>query len=80
MLFHGSLGISLSDDWSNNEGPSEYMIFSSDEEDSDAEILVTPIDNVGMPTIKKQFVTTNDALTTMANRLAMLGKGHKKQW
>lgn len=80
MLFHGSLGISLWDDWSNNEGPSEYMIFSSDGEDIDAGILVTSIDNVDVQTIKKQFFTTKDALTTMANRLAMLGKGHKKQW
>lgn len=54
------------------------MIFSSDGEDSDGEILVTPMNDVDMPTIKKQFVTSEDALMATASRLALLGRMHKK--
>lgn len=54
------------------------MLFSSDGEDSDGEILVTPMNDVDMPTIKRQFVTAEDAFTTTAARLALLGRMHKK--
>ncbi|XP_010665834.1 phospho-N-acetylmuramoyl-pentapeptide-transferase homolog isoform X3 [Beta vulgaris subsp. vulgaris] len=74
----GSLGIPSFGDWGNNEGTSDYMIFSSDGEDSDGEILVTPMNDVDMPTIKKQFVTSEDALMATASRLALLGRMHKK--
>ncbi|XP_074276701.1 phospho-N-acetylmuramoyl-pentapeptide-transferase homolog isoform X1 [Silene latifolia] len=57
---------------------SDYVIFSSDGEDSDGEILVTPINDVDMPTIRKKFVTSEDAVTATAHRLAMFGKRHKK--
>ena len=78
LLFQGSLGISPWDDWGSNEEPSEYLIFSSDGEDSDGEILVMPINDVDMPAIKKQFVTAEDALTATAHRVAMFGKRHKR--
>ncbi|XP_057536553.1 phospho-N-acetylmuramoyl-pentapeptide-transferase homolog isoform X2 [Amaranthus tricolor] len=74
----GSLGISSFGDWGNNEGPSDYMFFSSDGEDSDGEILVTSMNDVDMPKIKKQFVTAEDALMATASRLALLGRMHKK--
>ncbi|KAK9696952.1 hypothetical protein RND81_08G006400 [Saponaria officinalis] len=74
----GTFGITSLDDWGGNVGASDYMIFSSDGEDSDGEILVTPINDVDMPTIKKQFVNTEDAFTATAHRLAMLGRKHKK--
>uniref|UniRef100_A0A7C8ZV48 Phospho-N-acetylmuramoyl-pentapeptide-transferase n=1 Tax=Opuntia streptacantha TaxID=393608 RepID=A0A7C8ZV48_OPUST len=74
----GSLGISPWDDWGSNEEPSEYLIFSSDGEDSDGEILVMPINDVDMPATKKQFVTAEDALTATAHRVAMFGKRHKR--
>ncbi|XP_021722238.1 phospho-N-acetylmuramoyl-pentapeptide-transferase homolog isoform X3 [Chenopodium quinoa] len=73
-----SVGISSFDDWGNNEGTSDYMIFSSDGEDSDGEILVTPMNDVDMPRVKRQFVTAEDALTATASRLALLGRMHKK--
>ncbi|KAL9224379.1 hypothetical protein vseg_000416 [Gypsophila vaccaria] len=77
-LDEGALGISSLDDWGGNMGASDYMIFSSDGEDSDGEILVTPINDIEMPTIKKQFINAEDAFTATAHRLVMLGKRHKK--
>ncbi|XP_021763909.1 phospho-N-acetylmuramoyl-pentapeptide-transferase homolog [Chenopodium quinoa] len=73
-----SVGIFSFDDWGNIEGTSDYMIFSSDGEDSDGEILVTPMNDVDMPRVKRQFVTAEDALTATASRLALLGRMHKK--
>ncbi|KAH9605197.1 hypothetical protein KSS87_013189 [Heliosperma pusillum] len=78
IYVQGSLGISSFDDWAGNVMTSDYVIFSSDGEDSDGEILVTPINDVDMPTIRKQFVTAEDAFTATAHRLAMFGKRHKK--
>lgn len=48
---------------------------SSDGEDSDAEFILTPVNDVELPAIR---VSNNDALTLTAHRLAMLGIGRKR--
>ncbi|GMH31075.1 hypothetical protein Nepgr_032918 [Nepenthes gracilis] len=70
-----SLDISPLDDWGNTEAS---PMISSSGEDSDGEILVTPINDVDMPTIKQEFVNSEDALTATARQLAILGRRHKK--
>ncbi|GAB2279878.1 hypothetical protein Dimus_014514 [Dionaea muscipula] len=70
---------SLVDDSGSDEEPP--AISSSEGEDSDSEILLTPIDDCEMPTVNKQFISSDDdALTVTAYRLAMLGKRHGKKY
>ncbi|GAB4829357.1 hypothetical protein Ancab_019028 [Ancistrocladus abbreviatus] len=71
----GSFDISPMDDWGNE---ASFVVSSSEGEESDGEILVTPINDVDMPNIKKEFINAEDALTVTAHRLAMLGRRHKK--
>lgn len=63
------------DDWGADDYSSGYLISSSDGEDSDGEIVLTPVNDVDLPTVS---VSNNDALTVTAHRLATLGRGHKK--
>ncbi|KAL2930820.1 ATTRANS 11: Phospho-N-acetylmuramoyl-pentapeptide-transferase-like protein, partial [Bienertia sinuspersici] len=74
----GSVGMSSFGDWGNSEGTSDHVIFSSDGEDSDGEILLLPMNDVICQQSKKKFVTAEDALTATAARLALLGRMHKK--
>lgn len=66
------------DDWVMDDMSNDYLVSSSDDEGSDSEILLTPLNDVDMPTVRKQFVSSEDALTTTAHRLVVLGKRHKK--
>ncbi|KAL8152271.1 hypothetical protein V2J09_010031 [Rumex salicifolius] len=57
------------DDWVMDDMPMDYVVSSSDDEGSDSEILLTPLNDVDMPSFKKQFVTSEDALTATAHRI-----------
>ncbi|KAJ6979423.1 hypothetical protein NC653_027537 [Populus alba x Populus x berolinensis] len=64
------------DDWANNDGAAGYMLLSSDGEDSDGEYIINPVTDMELPTAK---VSTNDALTLTAHRLAMIGRAPRKR-
>lgn len=64
------------DDWANNDGTAGYMLSSSDGEDSDGEYIINPVTDMELPTTK---VSTNDALTLTAHRLAMIGRAPPKR-
>ncbi|KAK4779025.1 hypothetical protein SAY86_006553 [Trapa natans] len=66
---------SLNSCWSDNEGSSYYMMSSSDGEDSDGEIIINPVSDMDLPSVK---VSTNDALTLTIHRFAMIGMQRKK--
>ncbi|XP_048323573.2 phospho-N-acetylmuramoyl-pentapeptide-transferase homolog isoform X2 [Ziziphus jujuba] len=74
--FDGDSGdISSLDDWGHTEETIPQTISSSDGEDSDAEFVLTPVNDIELPAIS---VSNNDALTLTAHRLAMLGRQHKR--
>lgn len=54
------------------------MSFSSEGEGSDGEIILNPITDVDLPSMKDRFVSSNDALTVTAHRFSTLGNRHKK--
>ncbi|XP_030470752.2 phospho-N-acetylmuramoyl-pentapeptide-transferase homolog [Syzygium oleosum] len=64
------------DDWGGSEGTGGYMISSSDGEDSDSEMMLTPSNDMDLPKYK---VSTNDAFTITAHRFAMIGRRRKKR-
>ncbi|KAK7412582.1 hypothetical protein VNO78_04061 [Psophocarpus tetragonolobus] len=72
-----SFDIPVLDDWNadDNDTPTAYVLSSSDGEDSDAEIFLTPVNDVDLPSVS---ASNNDAITVAAHRFASLGKGHKK--
>lgn len=64
-------------DWGGEESSPEYVLSSSDGEDSDGEIFLTPVNDVDLPSVSSSS-SNNEALTLAAHRLAAIGKGHKK--
>ncbi|GAB2228689.1 hypothetical protein Droror1_Dr00022812 [Drosera rotundifolia] len=72
----GSMDTSSLDDLGNNWDPS--TISSSEGEDSDEEVLLTPIDDCETPVLNKQLMTSEDTLTVTAQRLTMLGKRSRR--
>lgn len=72
----GSMDTSSLEDLGNNWDPS--TISSSEGEDSDEEVLLTPIDDCETPVLNKQLMTSEDTLTVTAQRLAMLGKRSRR--
>ncbi|KAI7999206.1 hypothetical protein LOK49_LG09G01140 [Camellia lanceoleosa] len=71
-------GFSSLDDWEDTEGIVEYMLSSSEGEDSDGEVMLNPLTDVDLPTAREHFPTTNDTLTVTAHRLAMIRRGRRK--
>ena len=63
------------DDWNADESSSAYVFSSSDGEDSDGEVFLTPVNDVDLPSVS---ASNNDALTMAAHRFATLGRGRKK--
>ncbi|KAL7212903.1 hypothetical protein ACSBR2_015574 [Camellia fascicularis] len=55
-------GFSSLDDWEDTEGIVEYMLSSSEGQDSDGEVMLNPLTNVDLPTAREQSLTTNDTL------------------
>ncbi|GMP73929.1 hypothetical protein CsSME_00031510 [Camellia sinensis var. sinensis] len=71
-------GFSSLDDWEDTEGIVDYMLSSSEGEDSDGDVMLNPLTDVDLPTAREQFLTTNDTLTVTAHRLAMIRRGRRK--
>ncbi|XP_028767181.1 phospho-N-acetylmuramoyl-pentapeptide-transferase homolog [Neltuma alba] len=63
------------DEWDPDESTSGYLLSSSDGEDSDGEMVLTPANDVDLPSIS---VSNSDALTVTAHRLATLGRRRKR--
>ncbi|KAJ8762073.1 hypothetical protein K2173_006737 [Erythroxylum novogranatense] len=73
--FGDDSGASFVDDWGGDEAATGYVLSSSDGEDSDAEYVLNPLSDVDLPA---GSMSSNDAITITAHRLAMIGKGRKK--
>lgn len=63
-------------DWSAEESSPAYDLSSSDGEDSDGEIFLTPMNDLDLPSVSAS--NNNDALTLAAHRLATIGRRRKK--
>ncbi|KAM3748635.1 hypothetical protein ACB098_05G124000 [Castanea mollissima] len=70
-----SFGIPSLHDWNDNNGMSGYMLSSSEGEDSDTEILLSPLYDDELPSVT---VKTDEAFAATANRLAILGRRRRK--
>ncbi|XP_022723306.1 phospho-N-acetylmuramoyl-pentapeptide-transferase homolog isoform X3 [Durio zibethinus] len=71
-----SVGISSFDDWVVDDSVAAYMFSSSSEgEGSDGEIVLSPLSEVDLPPIE---VSTDEAVTVTAHRLASIGRGQKR--
>ncbi|KAL4627539.1 hypothetical protein ACB092_05G172500 [Castanea dentata] len=70
-----SFGIPSLHDWNDNDGMSGYMLSSSEGEDSDTEISLSPLYDDEMPSVT---VKTDEAFAATANRLAILGRRRRK--
>lgn len=68
------------DDWVGSDGAVGYSFSSSEGEDSDGEIMLNPITDIDLPTVRENFRSTDDALTVTAHRLALMGRARKKSW
>lgn len=73
-VLQDSFDFPLLDDWSPEES-SSYVLSSSDGEDFDGDVFLTPVNDVDLPSVS---ASNNDALTVAAHRLATIGRGHKK--
>lgn len=70
------MGISSFDDWVVDDSVAAYMFSSSsDGEESDGEIVLNPLSEVDLPRVK---VSTDEAVTISAHRLALIGRGQKR--
>ncbi|KAK8468948.1 hypothetical protein PHAVU_006G163900 [Phaseolus vulgaris] len=67
--------IPMFDDWSAADESSAYVFSSSDGEDSDGEVFLTPVNDIDLPSVS---ASNNDAMTLAAHRFATLGRGQKK--
>lgn len=74
-LLQDSFDIPMLDYWDADDNSSAYMLSSSDGEDSDGEIFLTPVNDLDLPSVS---ASNNDALTVAAHRFANLGRGRKK--
>ncbi|KAK6917196.1 Phospho-N-acetylmuramoyl-pentapeptide transferase, conserved site, partial [Dillenia turbinata] len=72
-------GVSLLDDWGNNEGTSGYVFSSSDGEESDGDVLLNPISDIELPSTNDRHAPSYDSLAVTAHRFAMLAKRRKKR-
>ncbi|KAI4295424.1 hypothetical protein L6164_035471 [Bauhinia variegata] len=69
-----SFDVPVLDDWGAGESSPEYL-FSSSDEDSDGEVVLTPVSDIDLPTVS---VSNNDALTVTAHRLATIVQDRKR--
>lgn len=67
-----SVGIPYLDDWSDGDGAAGYVLSSSEDEESDEEIVIYPITDDDMPRVR---VSTDEAFA----RFAMLGRKRRKR-
>ncbi|CAJ2658624.1 unnamed protein product [Trifolium pratense] len=69
-----SFDFPILDDWSPEESTS-YVLSSSDGEDFDGDVFLTPVNDVDLPS---SSASNKDALTVAAHRLVTIGRGQKK--
>lgn len=70
-----SFDISMLDDWNSAEESSAYVFSSSDGEDNDGEVFLTPVNDIDLPSVS---ASNDDAVTVATHRFATLGRGQKK--
>ncbi|CAL0301235.1 unnamed protein product [Lupinus luteus] len=70
-----SFDMPMLDDWNADESSFAHAFSSSDGEDSDDEVLLTPVNDVDLPSVS---VSNNEAITLAAHRFANLGRERKK--
>ncbi|KAL5771981.1 hypothetical protein ACOSQ2_011905 [Xanthoceras sorbifolium] len=75
QAFDEDFGISSFDNWSDNEVTAGYMVSSSDEEDSDGEIVLNPVTDIDLPSVS---VSSDESLRVTAHRLAIMGRARKR--
>lgn len=63
------------DDWNAADESSAYVFSSSDGEDYDGEVFLTPVNDLDLPSVS---ASNDDAVTVAAHRFATLGRGQKK--
>ncbi|KAI4304475.1 hypothetical protein MLD38_039979 [Melastoma candidum] len=63
-------------DWEDIEGVSGYLLSSSENEDSDGEIVISAAPDADLPKVSE---TTNEALAVTAHRFAMLGRRRRRR-
>ncbi|KAJ0627122.1 putative phospho-N-acetylmuramoyl-pentapeptide-transferase [Helianthus annuus] len=66
------------DDRVDSDGSIGYAFSSSEGEESDGDIILNPITDVDIPTSSDRFHKPDDALTTTAYELRMIGKSQKR--
>ncbi|XP_062161141.1 phospho-N-acetylmuramoyl-pentapeptide-transferase homolog isoform X2 [Alnus glutinosa] len=71
-----SVGIPFLDDWSDGDGAAGYVLSSSEDEESDEEIVIYPITDDDMPRVR---VSADEAFAMTTQRFAMLGRKRRKQ-
>ena len=74
-LLQDSFDISMLDDWNSAEESSAYVFSSSDGEDNDGEVFLTPVNDIDLPSVS---ASNDDAVTVATHRFATLGRGQKK--
>ena len=81
-LIQDSFDMPMLDDWSFDEIESStaaaYVMSSSDGEDSDGEVFLTPVNDLDLPSVSSSASSNNDALTVAAHRFASLSRERKK--
>ncbi|KAI4343075.1 hypothetical protein MLD38_027620 [Melastoma candidum] len=63
-------------DWEDVEGVSGYLLSSSENEDSDGEIVISAAPDADLPMVSE---TTNEALAVTAHRFAILGRRRRRR-
>ncbi|KAK9058043.1 hypothetical protein SSX86_022883 [Deinandra increscens subsp. villosa] len=66
------------DDRTDSDGSIGNMFSSSEGEESDGDILLTPINDVDIPTSSERFHKPDDALMATAHDVRMIGKSQKR--
>ncbi|XP_059438304.1 phospho-N-acetylmuramoyl-pentapeptide-transferase homolog isoform X1 [Corylus avellana] len=69
-----SVGIPFLDDWSDGDGAAGYVLSSSEDEESDSEIVIYPITD-DSPRVR---ISTDEAFAMTTQRFAMLGRKRRK--
>jgi len=64
------------DDWNDADESSAYVFSSSDGEDSDGEVYLTPVNDIDLPSVS---ASNDDAVTVAAHRFATLGRGQRRR-
>jgi hypothetical protein len=73
-VLQDSFDFPILDDWGPEESTS-YVLSSSDGEDFDGDVFLTPVNDIDLPS---SSASNNDALKVAAHRLVTIGRGHKK--